>query len=274
MDARGSQVAPNPSSAGFTLVELLVVIGIIAVLVAMLLPAINRSREAAQRAVCLSNLRQVSLSLRQYSIQFKEYFPVGFINGIKQNNYYFYAEGFPVNNLGSYPLFGRLYQAGLAGRIWNGAGAASQFKTDKASQIYFCPSENSEIWKFDGRFNAWPPGSASPTDSTRTSYVLRPTIRGQDVSWGSSFPYNPAFLPKLSQVKPQTALAAEGVLFPFTLPTRHRTGFTVSYGDGSARFVQVDATLRTIVNGLPVPTALSTANNSKCDELWTELDRK
>ncbi len=61
---------------GFTLVELLVVIGIIAVLIAILLPALSQAREAAKRTACLSNVRQLAAFAIMYANQNKGVFPV------------------------------------------------------------------------------------------------------------------------------------------------------------------------------------------------------
>lgn len=64
---------------GFTLIELLVVIAIIGVLIALLLPAVQAAREAARRASCISNMKQIGLALHNY-VSSHNVFPPGRVN--------------------------------------------------------------------------------------------------------------------------------------------------------------------------------------------------
>ncbi len=62
----------SSSSGGFTLIELLVVISVIAILVGILLPAVNRSKHAAELAACTANLRSTAQAHAAYSVDFKD----------------------------------------------------------------------------------------------------------------------------------------------------------------------------------------------------------
>jgi prepilin-type processing-associated H-X9-DG protein/prepilin-type N-terminal cleavage/methylation domain-containing protein len=88
----------RPRCGAFTLVELLVVIGIIALLVSMLLPALNRARESANTVKCASNLRQFGQCIMMYNAENKGRFLPAYFTAVL-------TEHFAPVNAAQYPLY-------------------------------------------------------------------------------------------------------------------------------------------------------------------------
>ncbi|UCH35026.1 MAG: DUF1559 domain-containing protein, partial [Armatimonadota bacterium] len=72
---------------GFTLIELLVVIAIIAILAAILFPVFARAREAARKATCISNLKQISLAAIMYAQDYDEVLPAANFSGVQSSSH-------------------------------------------------------------------------------------------------------------------------------------------------------------------------------------------
>ena len=265
---------------GLTLVELLVVTGIIALLVATLVPIVSKARETARRAVCLSNQREVHRAFVLYAHTNDDRVPIGY-RQTKQFNAIVYSAA-----AGQFVLMGKLYPAGMI----------------DSEGVFFCPSEEDEAFTLNSPDNPWPaPAGAAAARRADPVAVAEDGAGGGTVTAGErvvarqsvntyagfatrpdhqlpdDFARPPASLssfvmPRLNGFRNE-AILADLMQSPDRLQSRHGGGVNVAYGHGGARWVSRDHFGQPLAASAPISWPPDPRYDDEQDAIWRAFDR-
>lgn len=247
----------------FTLIELLVVIAIIAILAAILFPVFAQAREAARTSACLSNLKQIGLSVKMYSADYDEEFPMGTYPGPRNWEVNPDVNPYPPNNqcldsfspgpqqwAGFNPQDGGPNYVGCAygGEFYRTLMSVQLGPYTKNKQIWYCPSDKarrptpqniglglqSYQWFPNWVYNVWCPGSSAGASGPF------PCVKYPD-GYRSLWDDNPS--EKVDRVAERMLFIERGAFGwdgpdakPPNTNYNHSKGYNAAFFDGHAKF--------------------------------------
>ena len=225
----------------FTLIELLVVVSIIALLIAILLPSLQRAREQATRVACGANVHQIAIGVISYTLDSKGALPRLMSTGGHPFVTYW------INNPTS---------AGPLQRV--NLGLLLRFMPDP--QSYYCPSVNSDethSLSFNGPDNAWNDSLGDSIRRVRSSYPARAYHAVRDVTGDYSWKiadYNDKVI--YSDFYMVDNWQGGGIINGFINAPHLGEGYNRMFGDGSGRWINAEPlqAVRPINSLTPVAT--------------------
>jgi prepilin-type N-terminal cleavage/methylation domain-containing protein len=238
----------------FTLIELLVVIAIIAILAAMLLPALSKAKARAHRAQCISNLRQWGIAFNVYCNDYADSMPMGWNNPAQSGG----IKGMWMSSLRSYYSNPKIRLCPSAPQMRSDLPNPFDPALDASFLSWGILGSNSypvPIWGDAGDYgsygiNAWMhnpsgPGMLTPTEPAGLPYYWRKLANASrggadvpmfaDCMWDGTAPLHTDTPPPRKGVQ---VTGAGGEMSNFSIP-RHtgRSPVTMSFADTSVRFV-------------------------------------
>lgn len=150
-------MAKKKKITGFTLIELLVVIAIIGLLLAVIVPSLNKAKYVARRVICAGRMNQIGVAMKLYADANKEYLPTNAHpdnpSTQEMHGYVVYRSDW-VRSGKLIPLrFARLYESGLI----------------DMPEIFYCPNNRAGTWKYESYTNPAPWGTLDQVYNTETS---------------------------------------------------------------------------------------------------------
>ena len=219
----------------FTLVELLVVIGIIAVLISVLLPTLGQAKRAAARTTCASNLRQLGVLWHMYANEYKGAFPdhnegYGTWELITDDQKNIFKDKLKMTN-------GKVFYCPAAFGFTGGANAEDDWDRNPGSSAggvvwligyaIYAASDNAVSWNTSLRNNLPPPYRNNERNLAERPLMMDIVIK-----------YGPPYTPRITW----------GYSSHLNLKTAKPDGQNTLYGDGSVRWKNFSSMTKRLVN--------------------------